>query len=196
VSGIGVAGHSVEPGSFALLGDSTDGVGVQGGSHGGVGVQGNSEFGVAVQGANVSETDPAVQDGRRTVRPASWGEAPGSTSSSRSPVRPTSVSSEWDRRGGRAVLARSRRGWALQASGRVKFGTAGTAVVASGASQVTVVPAFELVSSAKVLAMPQGDPRTGALVKFVTVDAEANAFTITMTEAVAVATLVAWFVLE
>lgn len=197
VFGIGVSGHSIEPGSFAVSGESTDGVGVQGGSHGGVGVQGNSQFGVAVQGGNVSETEPAVQGWAQNHQTGVMGRSTGLDDLEPIPSpRDVGVFGIADPSGGSGVLARSRRGWALRAAGRVKFSTSGTAVIASGASSVTVAPTFDVVVSAKVLAMLQGDPGNAASVRFVTIDPDAKAFTITTTEAVAVATPVAWFVLE
>ena len=50
VACIGVSGHTTEPGSTAVSGDSTNGVGVQGGSHHGVGGRGPARPSVAVRG--------------------------------------------------------------------------------------------------------------------------------------------------
>ena len=197
VFGVGVSGHSIQPGSTAVSGDSTDGVGVQGGSHGGVGVQGNSQFGVAVRGGNVSETEPAIdgwaQNGQTGVmgRSTSFDEF--------DPIKSpghVGVFGVSDRPGGRGVLARSRKGRALQANGRVRFSTSGVATVPVGASKVTVTPTFRVVTSAKVLATPQRDPGRGAAVRFVSIDSAANAFTVHLTRPVADPTPVAWFVLD
>jgi len=52
------------------------------------------------------------------------------------------------------------------------------------------------VASARVLAVPQGDPGNAAMVQYVEVDAPGNAFTIHMTEAVAADTPLAWFLMD
>ena len=119
VFGIGVSGHSIEPGSTAVSGDSTDGVGVQGGSHGGVGVRGNSQFNVAVQGGNVSETEPAIQGWAQNGQTGVMGRSTAFDEFDpiASPAH-VGVFGVADRPGGRGVLARSRDGRAIQASGR------------------------------------------------------------------------------
>jgi hypothetical protein len=195
VFGTAVSGLAIEPGSYAVSGNSNAGVGVQGGSDSGVGVQGNCAFGVAVEGANVSETSPAVrgwaQNGQTGV--AGLSTAPGGDVV----ASPTGVGvfGACDDAAGRGVLARSTDGLALETDGRVRFSTSGVATVPAGSSQVLVTPAFEVTSSAKVLAMPRSDPGT-ASVRWVEPDAAANAFTIHMSGNVTSDTVVAWFVFE
>lgn len=195
VFGIGVSGLAIEPGSYAVSGNSSAGVGVQGGSDTGVGVQGNCEFGVAVQGANISETAPAVrgwaQNGQTGVMGISTALG-GDVGASPSDVGVFGVS---DGSAGRGVLARSADGLALEADGRVRFSTSGVATVPAGSSQVVVTPAFEVTASARILAMPQSDPGA-ATVRWVEPDVVASAFTIRMSGNVASDTAVAWFVLE
>jgi hypothetical protein len=197
VFGTGVSGHTIEPGSYAVSGDSTEGVGVQGGSHYATGVQGNSQFGVAVSGGNVSETEPAVrgwaQNGQTGVmgRSTTFDEF----DEIASPLH-VGVYGVSDRPGGRGVLARSREGRALHADGRVRFSTSGVAAIASGASSVTVTPGSRVVASAKVLATLQSDPGGGVAIAFVAIDHDANTFTIETTGAVNAETTVAWFVLD
>ena len=197
VFGVGVSGHSIEPGSTAVSGDSTSGVGVQGGSHGGVGVQGNSQFSVAVRGGNVSETDPAIQGWAQNGQTGVMGRSTAFDEFDpiASPLH-VGVFGVADRPGGRGVLARSRDGRALQASGRVRFSTSGATTIPAGASEVTVTPEFRVVASAKVLATAQSDPGSPATVRFVTIDPAASTFTVHMTEPVATSTSVAWFALD
>jgi hypothetical protein len=197
VFGTGVSGHSIEPGSTAVSGDSTDGVGVQGGSHGGVGVQGNSQFNVAVRGGNVSETEPAIQGWAQNGQTGVMGR---STSFDEfdeiASPQDVGVFGVADRPGGRGVLGRSREGRALQANGRVRFSTTGVATVPAGGSEVTVTPVFRVVASAKVLATMQGEAGGAAAVRAVTVDPAANTFTVHVTEPVAAAAPVAWFLFD
>ena len=197
VSGTGVTGHSIEPGSTAVSGDSTDGVGVQGGSHGGVGVQGNSELNVAVRGGNISETQPAIQGWAQNGQTGVMGRSTAFDEFDEvASPRHVGVFGVSDRVGGRGVLARSHEGRALQAIGRVRFSTTGVATVPAGDSAVTVAPEFRVVATAKVLATVQGDGAGAAAVRAVTVDPTANAFTVHMTEPVAAAAPVAWFLFD
>ena len=197
VFGTAVSGLSTEAGSTAVSGDSSNGVGVQGGSRSSVGVQGNSQFGVAVRGGNISETHPAVsgwaQNGQTGVMGRSTAFDEFDEISSPKHVGVYGVA---DRPGNTGVLARSLEGRALVAKGRVRFTTSGIAIVPDGESEVSVTTAFEVVGSAKVLAIPNGDPGNAATVHFVEVDPAANALTIHMTEAVSVATPVAWFLID
>jgi hypothetical protein len=197
VFGTGVSGHSIEPGSAAVSGDSTSGVGVQGGSHDDVGVQGTSQYGVAVRGANISDTAPAVQGWAQNAQTGVMGRSgPLDDLGSIPSPKLVGVFGVADAAGGTGVLARSREGLALHARGRVRFTTSGLVTIVAGASQAVVTPAFRIGGSAMVIATPQGDPGNAATVRFVAVDPEADAFTIHMSAAVAVATPVAWFLLE
>ncbi len=197
VLGTGVSGHSIEPGSSAVSGISTDGVGVVGGSHGGVGVQGDSQYGVAVRGGNVSETEPAIQGWAQNGQTGVMGRS-GHLDDFEPIPSPTHVGvfGVADGADGTGVVARSRNGRALRASGRLRFSTSGIAVVPAGAAEVTIAPTFRVMPSAKVLVTPQGDPGNGATVGFVDIDRDANAFTVHMTAAVTAETAVAWFVLD
>lgn len=197
VFGTAVSGHSIEAGSTAVSGDSSAGVGVQGGSRSSVGVQGNSQFGVAVQGGNISETRPAVSGWAQNGQTGVMGRSTAFDEFDEIPSpKHVGVYGVADRPENIGVLARSLDGRALVAKGRVRFTTSGTAVVPDGASEVSVSPDFKVVGSAKILATPQGDPGTAATVHFVEVDATANAFTIHMTEAVATATPISWFLVD
>jgi hypothetical protein len=197
VFGTGVSGHSIEPGSYAVSGDSTDGVGVQGGSHFGAGVQGNSQSGIAVDGGNVSETQPAVRGWAQNGQTGVMGRSTrfDEFEEVASPLH-VGVFGVGDQRADTGVLARSRKGRAFEAQGRVRFATSGIAMVPAGESRVTVSPGVRIVSSAKVLATPQRDPGNHATVRFVRLDVATRTFTISMTQQVESPTPVAWFLLD
>jgi len=197
VFGTAVSGLSIEAGSTAVSGDSSDGVGVQGGSRSSVGVQGNSQLGVAVRGGNISETHPAVSGWAQNGQTGVMGRSTAFDEFDEIPSpKHVGVYGVADRPGNTGVLARSLDGRALVAKGRVRFTTSGIAMVPDGADGVAVTADFRVLASAKVLAVPQGDPGNSATVRFVEVDPPGNAFTIHMTEAVAAATPVAWFLMD
>jgi hypothetical protein len=195
VTGTGVLGHTIEAGSVAVSGVSTQGVGVQGGSHSGAGVQGNSQYGTALQGGNVSETKPAVQGWAQNGQTGVMGVSTSleNIEEIQSP-RGVGVFGVSDRAGGRGVLARSRDGIGLEVKGRVRLSTSGRVVVPAASSEVLVTPRCEVSPSAIVLATAQSDPGDTA-VRWVEVDAGRNRFVIHMRRAVASDAVVAWVLL-
>ena len=196
VFGTAVSGLAIEPGSYAVSGNASAGVGVQGGSESGVGVQGNCQFGVAVQGGNVSETEPAVSGWAQNGQTGVLGLSTALGGDDVDSPKNVGVFGVCDRAVGRGVLARSERGHALEAQGRVKFGTAGLATVAAGQSAVSFTATFTVTASTKVVAMPQADPGPGVAISWVEVDVPGEAITIHLSAAATGSTPVAWFAFE
>jgi hypothetical protein len=162
-----------------------------------VGVQGNARDGVAVQGANVSDVSPAVQGWAQGGQTGVMGssttlDAPNEVASPRN----VGVFGVADGADGRGVLARSRDGIALETKGRVRFTTAGTTSIAAGASAASTTPRFVVTDATKVVAMPQSDPGSGVSVRWVEVDAAANAITFHLSSAAATDSVIAWFAFE
>ena len=89
----------------------------------------------------------------------------------------------------------SNTGFAISATGRLSFNSAGTVVITSGTSSVTVTPPVKLNAASLVLCTLQSNPGSGVLLKFVSVNATAGTFQIKLNKACTADTTAAWFVL-
>jgi hypothetical protein len=87
-------------------------------------------------------------------------------------------------------------GLALDAIGRVRFTTSGTASIAKGARQVLVNPHVPITSATKVLCTLQSNPGGTTTVQRVKKNTTSDVFTIVLTAKTTVPTKVGWFVLE
>ena len=86
-------------------------------------------------------------------------------------------------------------GTALRTVGRVRFdNSVGIATIALGASSVTVTPGIDLTATSAVVATLQGSAGGTTSVRYLTVNATADTFTIYLTAKTTAAVKVAWHV--
>lgn len=86
-------------------------------------------------------------------------------------------------------------GTALRTVGRVRFdNSVGIATIALGASSVTVTPGIDLTATSAVVATLQGSAGGTTSVRYLTVNATTDTFTIYLTAKTTAAVKVAWHV--
>jgi hypothetical protein len=165
-----IAGYTTA--GTAVYGQSTDYVGVAGRSFSaGAGVFGSSHFATGVHG--VSD----LYHGVHGASPSGRG-VHGFSSS------------------GTGVWAESTTGTAFRAEGRVRFKTSGLATIAAGTKSVVVTPGIDLTTSAKILALLQGNPGGSTAVQRVAINATADTLTIYLTANSVSDVKVSWFVIS
>lgn len=206
--GIGVRGRSVDgPGVIAESSDgdgvsasSVEGTGVYAGSTNGIGLEARGGFrgvwadsddGIAVFGN--SQTSHAVYGFTNSnTRPAIYGRGSHNTG-----VMGHVGNGVPDSPAATAVFALAEgAGTAFEASGPVKFSTAGLATIQAGDRSVTVTPGVAIDNTSKVLATLHGSPGGATTIQRVVRHTDTDTFTIYATANVANDCPVSWFVIS
>ncbi len=98
--------------------------------------------------------------------------------------------------GGTGVYALSTTGMALDVDGAARFKTSGIAHVKAGHSSKSVSPGVDINGKSKILCTLLGNPGNGAVIKWVNPLYGKDKFKLYLTQAVAVNTDFAWFVIS
>ena len=206
----------VAKGGAGLRGQSTDGTGVYGSATSDIsaGVYGYSAQGIGVSAYSAGDHLPAIYGSslKRTgvvglAGAADLGQAPANTgvygiAANNSTadkgvygLTPRGHGVHGDSDQGIGGYFHSGTGIALQAAGRVKFSSTGTATIAPGTRSKLVTPGMALTTDSRVLCTLQGDPGGAVTVQRVVVDAAADRFTIWLTAKATKSVKAAWFVI-
>jgi len=178
-AGTGVSGRGPTNG---VQGMTDNGFGVRGLANAGVGVSGHSESFVGVAGDSFTGTGVSGVNGS------------GGTGVSGHSPNGTGVVG--DGQYGIGVLASSYFGTALKAQGAVEFSTATLATIPAGSSSVTVSPGIDLTSDSKILCTLLSNPGPGRVLRYVSVNAVADTFTVFLSFNASAPTKVASFVIS